>query len=110
MVDTSTFGGKGPCASSSRNRLRGSSCHDEVDHRPSVTTPASALHVPRTGGAHHDQLADPRMATQLLDVIEADQAAHRVADDVDLLRRGLGQDPLDLAVDEERGPADIVGR
>src|SRR6185312_10049155 len=49
MVDTSTPGGNGPCASSSRNRLRGNNCHDDVDHSPSVTTPASAAQVPRTG-------------------------------------------------------------
>jgi len=36
-------------------------------------------------GSHHDQLAHPRMAAQLLHVVQADQTAHRVPDDVDPL-------------------------
>jgi len=48
------------------------------------------------------------VTAELLDVVEADQAAHRVADDVDPLRWGLREDPLDLAVDQERGAPDVA--
>ena len=63
---------------------------------------------PALGRAHHDQLADALVAAELLDVVEPDETAHRVTDDVDLLHRRLRQDRFDLAVDQERRGADVA--
>ena len=57
---------------------------------------------------HHDELTHALVSAELLDVVEADEAAHRMTDDVDLLHRGLSEDRFDLAMDEERGSADVA--
>ena len=47
-------------------------------------------------------------SAQPLDVVEADEPSHRVADDVDLGDARLGDDRLDLARDQPGGVADIA--
>ena len=61
------------------------------------------------GSAKHHQAASPAPATQVFDIVQSDQAAHGMPNDINTIQVHLGRDGLDFSSYQRRGIADVSG-